>query len=172
LRFGAFAGLVGRERDDFCALPQKGWAGEFCQLPKRQLPSGWPEILAVGLPADYEMRRVFLRNGPPREELERGLATAAGRGEPIIPQRTGIFERYKLPNNAEYWVSTDADWRLPDGTPYTMNCSAAWCQVAFRLSDRTYAGYSFSAEADVREAQARRVHVKFMDLLGELLTPR
>lgn len=157
----------------FCAArKQPGWAGEWCDKIEADALADWPETLDIGLSSDYELRRVFLVNGPPRNELAEGLAKATSEGRPIVSQSAAGFDRYQMPSKTEYWVSTDPKWLLPDGGRYLMNCSSDWCRVAFSIGNSVIAGYSFHSPVEGREAKSRAVYLKALSLLSELRANR
>jgi hypothetical protein len=158
----------------FCALAKPGgWAGQWCgRFDVPEALADWPETLVVGLSSDFSLRHPFLLNGPPREELAAGLAKSASGGDPIVAQPAIGFVRYKMPSNAEYWVSTDPSWRLPDNAIYLMDCSSDRCRVAFSIDGAVFAGYSFQAPIEGRETRSRAVYLKAMALLDELHSNR
>ncbi|ESW82923.1 hypothetical protein X770_27485 [Mesorhizobium sp. LSJC269B00] len=158
----------------FCTMAKPGgWVALWCdRFNAPEALADWPETLVVGLSSDFSLRHPFLLNGPPREELAAGLAKSAGSGNPIVGLPAVGFVRYKMPSNAEYWVSTDPSWRLPDNAIYLMDCSLDRCRVAFSIDGTVFAGYSFQAPIEGREARSRAVYSKAMTLLDELHSNR
>ncbi|TPN81907.1 hypothetical protein FJ987_09185 [Mesorhizobium sp. CU2] len=165
----ASRGGPGSAQEAFCtARKQTGWAAEWCDAVDADGLADWPEMLGIGLSSDDELRRVFLVNGPPRNELAEGLAKAVSEGRSIAPQPVAGFDRYTMPWKTEYWVSTDPKWLLPDNGRYMMNCSGDWCRVAFSIGNGLFAGYSFHSPVEGREAKSRAVYSKALSLVDQL----